>query len=501
MEVIDTSPKDPTKPEITSPDNWKVTKANSLARAITKLSVIERNVLTTAISKIKSTEKVLSNPYRFTASEYCAQTGVEPHSELKKHLREALIKLKKATIIFRDEDSKFEDIDGYITKARIWDNDNYDIYFSETLTSFLLVNQNFVSYTAKFATRFKSQYSGPMYDRAKSFLGKKNKFTEVLSIQEFRDIVCVKQDIFPLYANLKDRVISVIVKDLDKSSDISMSYTPFKNGKKYEWIEFVYKHSPPSIDNLKEKKKSNLIDDHFPSDEEDTKAASIKKKLENLGMKHISSYLKQGITLEDFNETLERGDIEYNKSNLPLLIHRVKSLIEERNETNKPTTTTTEPDLSYENKLYWEENSSLYNSELLPSSSYIQVKSGGLINWNSINFVEELIPFLKEIDTEDQREINIYSLTARHWTSGQKPAMVLNRIRNAQDENLYTKWSTDSMRKNKTNPEYIKFFMIGRAYKENPELLHSIFNEIYGDNWEVEAKSKLESKGINTNFG
>ncbi len=500
MKVIDTSPEDSTKPEITSPDNWKVTKANSLARAITKLSVIERNVLTTAISKINSKEKVLSNPYRFTASDYCAQTGVEPHSELKKHLREALIKLKKATIIFRDEDSKFEDIDGYITKARIWDNDNYDIYFSETLTSFLLVNQNFVSYTAKFATRFKSQYSGPMYDRAKSYLGKKNKFTEVLSIKEFRDIVCVKQDIFPLYANLKDRVISVISKDLDKNSDISMSYTPFKNGKKYEWIEFVYKHSPPSVDNLKEKKKTNLIDDHFPSDEEDTKAASIKKKLEKLGMKHISSYLKQGITLDDFNETLERGDIEYNKSNLPLLIHRVKSLIEERNDLNNQIIDSKKPDYSEENKRYWEEHKLEYTG-LMASTAYLQDGSGKIIDWTSKDLENRISTYMKPEETEDQRERNIYILTAKHWTAGQKPAMVLSRIRNAQDDNLYTKWSTESMRKNKTNPEYIKFFMIGRAYKENPELLHSIFNEIYGDNWEIEAKLKLESKGIDTNFG
>lgn len=220
--------------------NLQVYKSNDLMTASYRLSVAESRIILTCIAKINRdptqtvTDAVM---YSFTAREFAELSGISlmaAYSELK----EAIDQLFDRRIRFHMKDRERKT--RWIQTADYIDGEGrVELRFSKDVLPYLVNLQgNFTKYNLKAVARLSSAHAIRLYE-----LIVKNRysgFKTLISIDLIRFGLNL-DDAYPLYADLRKRVIEPAIKQISEHSDITIhGFEPKREGRKIAAIEISF---------------------------------------------------------------------------------------------------------------------------------------------------------------------------------------------------------------------------------------------------------------------
>lgn len=277
-----------------SPENI-ITKSNLLIDSNYRLSPLESKLIATLFSNVQPNDEKF-NTYVFPIKEFTDFLELKGKSKYE-DLRNITLNLMEAfEIKIGDEITQvswlsyvqYNEKKGSITLR-------FDRFWEPYI---LQLRKNFTSYKLGNITKLKSSYSIRLYEllKQRQSLRKRTFF-----IQELRDKLGIESNIYPRYANFKQRVLLTAQREMREESDIFFDFIEIKNGRSVEKIEFIIYHNP------------DIIPQESPQFE-------LPKELNNLNQELISV----GITREESENILKLFSKERIKQNITYTANRVQ---------------------------------------------------------------------------------------------------------------------------------------------------------------------------------
>ncbi|HBF7094791.1 TPA: replication initiation protein [Clostridioides difficile] len=246
------------------------------------LSIQEQRIILTLASMIKSTDEEFKE-YKFSTKEFkelLNLKGQSVYSEIPKITKKLLGK----TLEIENEHETIQC--GWIATARHLKKEGFIILrISPDLKPYMLqLNTLYTSYRLKNVLSMKSKYSIRIYEILKCHEFKQQSFIDI-SIDELRKLLKA-ENIYPKYANFKQKILEVVKNELEEQTDISFNYEEFKTGRTITDLR-IFIH-----------KKNSLINTHSSKNE------FIKKQTKS--NKKISEMPRQKTKFHNFNETFTK---------------------------------------------------------------------------------------------------------------------------------------------------------------------------------------------------
>jgi len=219
--------------------NELVVKSNQVIEASYRLSVVEQRVVLSAIAKIPKMCEV-SDDEIYTVSVHDLQALGVHEKTAYRDLKEAVNRLYERSISL--------DIDDKLIKMRwvqrIEFTDNQGIIalrFSKDILPFISnVKANFTQYMLSEISKMQGAYSVRVYELLVQY---KTTGERSISIEDFRFML----DLGTRYKQFNDllkRVIEPSVDEINEQSDLKVTATPQKTGRKFTHIKFTIKQKP-----------------------------------------------------------------------------------------------------------------------------------------------------------------------------------------------------------------------------------------------------------------
>lgn len=469
-----------------------VSKANDLVEAKYRLTVQEQKLIIIAISKINPMKPEFENPYRLSVDEVAEACGIEKTGVYQK-VAATVDKLMTRLVKLKESDG--HRVVHWVSEAKYYAGmGHFDLWFHEKMEPYLLDLKEYISYDRNAVLQFQSQYSFRIYEILKKWKGanKHNQFS--VKVQQLREVLGIRKTEYRLFADFKRRVVDKAKVELTQQSDLTFEYHTWKEGRAVVGLVFKIKDNAPTGKPKKSKRgrpKKNKSDQEIhletnpPLEDffDEGYSDNLTNTLHSKGIVHHDKYKNDGVKEEHWNQAIEEVSEDANPG-------LVVSSAKKHRDLSKPKEL--KPDLSLDNRDYWEEHQLEYTG-LGYSSAYLQDKDGNTITWADENFLDKIEKYRK---SEDQREANLFVETFKVLTAGGAQQKIINRINQKKQEGVYTDWDTSSNRVNGTNPEKVGSYFVGRASKENEDELKLIYTDVYGDGWEEKAKERLSKKGI-----
>ena len=237
-----------------------VVKSNRLNMAIQNLSLSEVRILQLAIVDARETGNGLSldKPLSISALRYAKAFGVA-----RQTAHEAILSAEKNLF---DRRFSFLDTDDKLVKSRWVQRVKYldDEASIEVILTYDVVNEItridgyenfFTQYLLEQTAKMQSTYSVRLYELLVQW--KSAKKTPLLQLDCFRQQLGVGVDEYKLMSNFKKRVLDLAIKEINETSDLTVSYEQEKRGKRIVGFKFkvLSKNKPKDI-----KKKENARD-------------------------------------------------------------------------------------------------------------------------------------------------------------------------------------------------------------------------------------------------
>ena len=230
------------------------------------LTLTEQRFIIYVISKIQPTDEVFEK-YTFKLSDFQKVCGIhedESYTKLKRILLE--LKSKNWWILIDDPDApgkKCESLVSWFEVVRISKNiGKITVKFNEDMMPFLLkLAENrekgkgfFTFYEMKYILPMRSQYSIRLYSLLKSY--QKNNKKWWFKLDELKRLLDCKS--YKAYKDFRVRALDPAIKEINKYSDINISYEEEKDGKKVDEITFLMDEK--TIDEKMEAQRSGLTE-------------------------------------------------------------------------------------------------------------------------------------------------------------------------------------------------------------------------------------------------
>lgn len=234
-------------PEHKDLDKLTVTMRNELMRGkYKKMDLIERRLIYIALSKTTHSEDDFG-AIKFSVAEYAElvrraagkdtyQDGQNTLEQIKEGCRRLMLRVVEIDI--GDKWETFHWISGASCdmKKRI-----VTMKFHEDMKPFLLWLAEELSsrFLLKYALPLSSTYSQKLYEYFRSMVDFElnRKFVQEYNLAEFREIAAIENS-YPLYANLKARVLIPAIKDINEKTDISIAFMEMYCGKRVGGLKF-----------------------------------------------------------------------------------------------------------------------------------------------------------------------------------------------------------------------------------------------------------------------
>lgn len=474
-----------------------VCKANDLVEAKYRLTVQEQKIIIMAISKINPLATEFDNPYSLSINEVAEACDINRGGTYQK-VAAAVDRLMTRLVKLKTDDGHI--VTHWIQRAKYYTGQgHFDFWFDGEMKPYLLQLKEYISYDRNAVLQFQSQYSFRIYEILKKWQGanKPSKFS--VKVDQLRDVLGVRKTEYKLFGDFNRYVIKKAQTELTQQSDLTFESKTWKEGRAVVGIIFTIKDNVPTGKAIKKKRgrpRKNKSDQEIhlekgaPIDDflNGPYSNELSESLHSKGVVHHDKYAQEGIKEEHWEKALSELGAEAN----PGLI---VSCAKKHRDLNHSSTPIKKPDFSASNRLYWESNKNLYQG-LMESEAYLQSASGKVITWSDSDFINKLAHYLRVTQDEnkdkiDQRETNLFIETFKLFHSGGAQQKIINLINQNKDSGIYTHWSTEEMRHKGTNPERIGAFMVGRASKENENILREIFDTVYGEDWEIRTSKKL----------
>lgn len=215
--------------------DYQVVKANEIIqKARYDLNITELKTFAYIVSKIKPTDE-FNQEYIINIKEYCQVCGIDyknggNYQFIKKNLKS----LRDKSFWLMDENG-VETTVGWLQKARInKGSGKIVVKFDEDIQKYVIgLFENFTQYSLLSTLPMKSSYSFRMFELLKSYAFV-NEHT--FDVQELKKLLGAEH-----YTNFKDfrkKVIEIAVKEINKYTDIEVSWQPITKGRKVIEVKF-----------------------------------------------------------------------------------------------------------------------------------------------------------------------------------------------------------------------------------------------------------------------
>ena len=252
------------------------------------LSLEEQKLILTLASMVQPEDEEFK-PYIFKINEFMKLLGVDTktkYTEIPKITKELMKK------VFEIEEGKKIIQVAWLSSAEYEKGSGkVELQFSPKLKPYMLrLNKLYTSYKLANVLNMKSKYSPRIYEILKANQFKKQGFIEI-KIKDLRKLLKA-ENIYPLYADFKRKIIKQTQNELNKISDIRFTFEEIKTGRKVTSLKFYI--------------ESNKVKNEIAA----TLDQSQNNDIDNI--KLVQSIINENITELEASKILEvsNGDIE-----------------------------------------------------------------------------------------------------------------------------------------------------------------------------------------------
>ena len=215
-----------------------VVKANELIqKSRFELSSQEQKVILCLISKIKPNDKEFQE-YEFEINEFCKLCGIETNNGKNyKNIKDTIKKLSDKSL-WITLDAGTEVLLRWVNTAKIDKRSGViKLGLHEIMKPYLLeLKARFTQYELINTLTMRSQYSIRLYELLKSHEYKGKWLVEIDKLKRL-----LSAENYKLYANFKQKVLGIAMREINDLSDIDVEYEALKVGRKFTEIEFKIK--------------------------------------------------------------------------------------------------------------------------------------------------------------------------------------------------------------------------------------------------------------------
>lgn len=229
-----------------------VVKTNQLNSALQNLSLAEIRIIQLAIVDARETQTGLSadKPLRIESLRY-SEVFETTRQNAYKRMKEAEDTLFSRRFSFIDDDGKLVK-SRWISQVKYLDDEGaIEVAFTPAVVKGISridgAEDFFTSYLLEQTTAMNSNYSVRLYELLTQW--KKRKKTPVFELEKFRHQLGLGVDEYKLMSNFKKRVLDLAVDEINKKSDLKVSYEQEKKGRRITGFKFkvAVKNKPQKI--------------------------------------------------------------------------------------------------------------------------------------------------------------------------------------------------------------------------------------------------------------
>jgi plasmid replication initiation protein len=224
--------------EITLLREYQVVKHNNLIqKSRYELSTQEQKMILYLITKIKTDDNAI-DLYEFKIKDFCAVCGIDETSGKNYADLKRTVEVLTKKVIWVTLDNGYETIVRWIERPYINRKSGIiKIKLDELMRPYLLqLKEKFTSYSLYYTLAMKSKYSIRVYEILKSY---ENLSEYTFEIDALKKMLSAEK--YEMYKDFRVKVLDIAVKEINDFSDISVTYTVIKKGKKADKIKFKIK--------------------------------------------------------------------------------------------------------------------------------------------------------------------------------------------------------------------------------------------------------------------
>lgn len=214
-------------------ENNIVSKSNTLIEANSRLNLVEQKMLLCLASNIEPNDRDFKT-YTFPIRQFhdlLGLSGSTKYTELSKITKELLSKV----IEIRAGEELIQ-VSWLSSAIYNRNKGTIDMRFDPLLKPFLLeLSSKFTSYRLANVVKLKSTYAIRIYELLKQYEDLKERTISLENLRYYLDAM----DVYPNYANFKQRVLKPSQKELEQKTDISFEFEEIKMGRKVQKIRFI----------------------------------------------------------------------------------------------------------------------------------------------------------------------------------------------------------------------------------------------------------------------
>lgn len=355
-------------------NNELVVVDNSLVTSAYSFTLNEQRLILCALKKITPKQAIdPKTPFYITRDDFI-ELGADPTS-VAKEIRQATRELMKKSVKFKtplgvvelpwlSEVLRFDknaeqklraiypnpsDYDEYVKHLRMYNlidsfTHNADenivarIVFHEKIMPLLSdLRQNFTQYLVSDVANFKSIYSHRIYQLMMQY--KSTGYVKI-AIADLRFMLEIGLK-YPLFADLKKRVIDVAIDDISDKSSYTVKYDLLKQGRKFTHLELKFKLKESAKKLIAERDPNTIdwVNGQTDNEAQQTKVPSWQTKgLSDAQIKKIGVYTKEFIDANsskiapndrrDYPEIFEEWKLQLKDPKSVKSFHKVEELLE-----------------------------------------------------------------------------------------------------------------------------------------------------------------------------
>lgn len=221
------------------PENWVVMQ-NKITQAFREMSIDEKRIIILASPLVRLSKATEQTPIEVTASQFADLSEIDTHSAYKQ-LKAASKKLMKRTFVYEDKDGDDTEVQWVIRSK--YANGYVSMYFTDEVIHLLKVFDSlnpYTKYLKEDILSLKLTYSIDLYHLAKKYQGMGG-FT--MSLDDYRKELGTPKS-YTRINNLKDNAVDAPINEINKNTDINLSYENIKRGRQVVGFKFTVKNKP-----------------------------------------------------------------------------------------------------------------------------------------------------------------------------------------------------------------------------------------------------------------
>jgi hypothetical protein len=218
-----------------------IVKSNHLVEARYKLTTLEQKLILMMVNNIQPDDKDFKR-YVFQLKDVADFCGISRHSIYEDVIVVCRRLLKRILTIYKPETNSILDIH-WVSSAEYFMGEVV-LKFDPELKPYLLqLKDKFTQYKPDMLKQIKSSYSIRLYELLKQYekIGKR-----YLLIDELRLMLGLQSHEYTLLHNFRARVLNIAVVEINRNTDIDISYVEIKTRRITTAIEFIIKSKKPT---------------------------------------------------------------------------------------------------------------------------------------------------------------------------------------------------------------------------------------------------------------